>query len=100
MMLKEAQARGAKMVRGTATKALLTDDGAVRGVKVRWPDGSEEDIETELVVDCSGQASFLANQKVTGPKYVGSYDKQGAFFSQVTGAVRGGGTSRGNAKDT
>src|SRR5438105_825094 len=99
MMLKEAQARGAKMMHGTATKALLTDDGAVRGVRVRWPDGSEEDIETELVLDCSGQATFLANQKVTGPKYVGSYDKQVAFFSQVTGAVRGSGTSGENAKD-
>ncbi|HEY8672070.1 MAG TPA: hypothetical protein VIL63_14600, partial [Terriglobales bacterium] len=40
-----------------------------------------------------------ANQKVTGPKYVGSYDKQVAFFSQVTGAIRGPGTSGEDAKD-
>ena len=99
MMLKEAQARGAKLVRGTATKALVTDDSAVRGVKLRWPDGSEEDIETKIVLDCSGQATFLANQKVTGPKYVGSYDKQVAFFSQVTGARRGTGTSGEAARD-
>ncbi len=30
---------------------------------------------------------FLANQKVTGPKYMGAYDKQVAFFSHVRGAV-------------
>ena len=37
MMLKEAEARGATVARGTATKPLLADDGAVRGVTVRWP---------------------------------------------------------------
>src|SRR6267142_74510 len=99
MLLKEAEARGATVMQGTATKALLTDDGAVRGMTVRWPDGKSEDIETQIVLDCSGQATFLANQKVTGPKYLGNYDKQVAFFSQVTGAVRGSDTSGENAKD-
>src|SRR5436190_2086415 len=99
MMLKEAETRGATVMRGTATKPLLADDGAVRGVTVRWPDGKSEDIETQIVLDCSGQATFLANQRVTGPKYVGSYDKQVAFFSQVTGAVRGPGISGEDAKD-
>jgi len=99
MMLKEAETRGATVMRGTATKPLLADDGAVRGVTVRWPDGKSEEIETQIVLDCSGQATFLANQRVTGPKYVGSYDKQVAFFSQVTGAVRGPGISGEDAKD-
>src|SRR6266496_1090328 len=98
MMLKEAEARGATVMPGTATKPIL-DDGAVRGVTVRWPNGTLEDIEAEVVLDCSGQATFLANQRVTGPKYVGSYDKQVAFFSQVTGAIRGSGTSGEHAKD-
>jgi 2-polyprenyl-6-methoxyphenol hydroxylase-like FAD-dependent oxidoreductase len=82
-----------------ATKPLLADDGAVRGVTVRWPDGKSEDIETQMVLDCSGQATFLANQRVTGPKYLGNYDKQVAFFSQVTGAVRGSADSGEHAKD-
>src|SRR5437773_7046683 len=99
MLLKEAEKRGATVMRGTATKPLLADDGAVRGVTVRWPDGKSEDIETQIVLDCSGQATFLANQRVTGPKYLGNYDKQVAFFSQVTGAVRGSGTSGETAKD-
>src|SRR6266851_410524 len=99
MMLKEAEARGATVMPGTATKPLLADDGAVRGVTVRWPDGKSEDIETQIVLDCSGQATFLANQRVTGPKYLGNYDKQVAFFSQVTGAVRGSGVSGETARD-
>src|SRR5881227_39601 len=99
MMLKEAEKRGATVMRGTATKPLLADDGAVRGVTVRWPDGKTEDIETQIVLDCSGQATFLANQRATGPKYLGNYDKQVAFFSQVTGAVRGPDTSGEDAKD-
>ncbi len=99
MMLKEAEKRGATVMRGTATKPLLADDGTVCGVTVRWPDGKSEDIETQMVLDCSGQATFLANQRVTGPKYLGNYDKQVAFFSQVTGAVRGSGTSGEEAKD-
>jgi len=99
VMLKEAEARGATVMPGTATKPLLADDGAVRGVTVRWPDGKDQDIETQIVLDCSGQATFLANQRVTGPKYVGNYDKQVAFFSQVTGAVRGSGVSGEEAKD-
>jgi Dehydrogenases (flavoproteins) len=99
MMLREAEARGATVIRGTATKPLLADDSSVRGVTIRWPDGGSEDFEAEIVLDCSGQATFLANQRVTGPKYVGSYDKQVAFFSQVKGAIRDTGTSGENAKD-
>src|SRR5947199_5570840 len=99
MMLKEAEKRGATIIRGTATKPLLADDGAVRGVTVRWPDGKSEDIESEVLLDCSGMATFLANQRVTGPKYVGSYDKQIAFFAHVTGAIRSDGTTGEEAKD-
>jgi flavin-dependent dehydrogenase len=92
MMLDEAQKRGAKLIRGTAKKVLRTDDGGVRGVIIERPDGSSEEIEAEVVLDCSGMATFLANQKVTGPKYLGSYDKQIAFFTHVKGAVRDSGT--------
>jgi flavin-dependent dehydrogenase len=99
MMLKEALARGAKLLRGTAIKALTADDGSLVGIRMRHPEGQEENINTKLVLDCSGQATFLANQKVTGPKYLGSYDKQVAFFTHVRGAIRGPGTEGPGAKD-
>ncbi len=99
MMQKEAVKRGAILKRGTAVKALMGEDGGLRGVLVRWQDGTTEEIEAKVTLDCSGQATFLANQKVTGPKYLGSYDKQVAFFSHVKGAIRDSGTEGENAKD-
>ncbi len=99
MMLDEAAQRGANIVQGKAVKALLGEDGGVRGVTMRQPDGSHEDIEAEVTLDCSGLATFLANQRATGPKYVGNYDKQIAFFSHATGASRGSELSGEDAKN-
>ena len=99
LMLEEAKKRGATVIRGTAIKALRTEEGGVRGITIRRVDETTEDIEAEVVLDCSGMATFLANQRVTGPKYVGSYDKQIAFFAHVKGALRDRGTSGEMAKD-
>ena len=100
MMLREALSRGAELVRGRATRPLRGDDGSVRGVEVREPDGKLLEIESEVLLDCSGQATFLANAGgVTGPKYVGSYDKQIAIFSQVSGAIRPDDSSRDNGRN-
>jgi flavin-dependent dehydrogenase len=99
MMLNEAVARGATLLAGRANKPLIDDKGDVRGVQVRMNDGSMMEIESELLLDCSGQATFLANCGVTGPKYLGSYDKQIAFFSQVVDTVRDGGNTRETHRD-
>jgi flavin-dependent dehydrogenase len=93
MMLDEAVARGATLIQGNATKPIMKDD-AVAGVEVRLSDGGMVRIESEVVLDCSGQATFLAAAGVTGPKYMGSYDKQVAIFSQVEGGIRDSGGSR------
>ncbi|HKX26129.1 MAG TPA: NAD(P)/FAD-dependent oxidoreductase [Blastocatellia bacterium] len=99
LLLKEAEARGAIILRGKAIKPLV-DNGSVRGAQVRMADGSIQNIESEVLLDCSGQATWLANQGgVTGPKYLGAYDKQIAFFSQVTGAVRDDGPTRDMHRD-
>lgn len=89
-LLDEAGARGATLVPGKALKPLVGDDGAVRGVRVRTPDG-ELDVESELLLDCSGQATFLNAQGITGEKYVGAYDKQIAIFSHVVNFERDSG---------
>jgi flavin-dependent dehydrogenase len=94
MMLNEAIARGATLVRGQATDPVVDEDGVVRGIDVRMADGGVQRIGTELLVDCSGQATFLATKGVAGPKYLGSYDKQIAIFSQVTGGIRDSGETR------
>ena len=99
MMLQEAQKRGANLVRGTAISALRSEDGTVRGVTIKKPDGTRDEIEATVTLDCSGMATFLANQKATGPKYLGSYDKQIAFFTHVKGAVRDEGSEGEMARD-
>ena len=99
LMLDEAVRRGATLVRGTATKPLFGEDGGVRGVTMQHSDGRIEEIESDVVLDCSGMATFLANQKATGPKYIGSYDKQIAFFAHVRGALRDEGTEGETARD-
>jgi hypothetical protein len=55
----------------------------VIGARVATADGGTIDVHAQITLDCSGQATFLANRKITGPKYLGSYDKQIALFSQV-----------------
>ena len=98
MMLDEAVNRGATLLRGKALNPLT--NGAVRGARVRMSDGGVQDIESEILLDCSGQATWLANHGgVTGPKYLGAYDKQIAIFSQVAGAIRDDGGTRDTHRD-
>jgi flavin-dependent dehydrogenase len=100
MMLDEAVSRGATLIHGTAVKPLLKGDGAVGGAQVRTADSDKTmDIESEVLLDCSGQATWLANCGVTGPKYLGAYDKQIAIFSQVADTVRDNGGTRETDKD-
>lgn len=92
MLLEEAERRGATVISGKALRPLLTEDGAVRGLSVRPSEGGELELDAELVLDCSGQATFMAANGLTGPKYLGAYDKQIAIFSQVAGFERDSGT--------
>ena len=94
MMLNEAVAQGATLIEGQATRPLQNDNGDITGVQVRTKDGSELEIKSELLIDASGQNTFLANAGVTGPKYRGNYDKQMAIFSQVVDGIRDDGDSR------
>jgi flavin-dependent dehydrogenase len=94
MLLSAAVDRGAVLVRGQATDPIVDEDGVVKGVGVRMADGGFQKIESELLVDCSGQATFLATKGVAGPKYLGNYDKQIAIFSHFTGGIRDNGDSR------
>jgi FADH2-dependent halogenase len=95
LMLDAAMARGAELIPGIVKDVRRGDDGSVRGVTVQPKDGGLLEIETEMVLDCSGQHTFLANYGgITGPKYSGNYDKQVAIFSQVAGALRDEGETR------
>lgn len=99
MMLDEAVARGAKRLKGKAVKPIVVN-GVVTGAEVRMADGGVQAIRSEVLLDCSGQATWLANLGgVTGPKYLGSYDKQIAVFSQVAGALRDDGVTKETGRE-
>jgi len=74
----------------------IKDGDAVTGLQVQLEDGSIEEIESEVVVDASGMATWLSNAGVTSKKERGSYDKQLAIFSQVEGAIRDEGQMQDN----
>jgi FADH2-dependent halogenase len=94
LMLDTAIARGAEFIHGEVKDVIRGDDGSVHGLKGRDKDGTPFEIETEMVLDCSGQHTYLASIGVAGPKYTGNYDKQMAIFSQVAGAIRDEGERR------
>lgn len=95
MMLEEAVKRGAILVQGQATDPILDENGKLVGLHVRKADGTGMmQIEADLVMDFSGGATFLATKGVTGPKYLGNYDRQIAIFSQIKNGIRDNGEAR------
>ena len=99
MLLDAATSRGAELLDGRATTPLVDDAGKIIGAEIQVG-GETVRVEAEITLDCSGQATFLANRKVTGPKYVGSYDKQIAIFSHVKGFRRDDDTDEPREKST
>jgi FADH2-dependent halogenase len=96
MLLDAAVERGATLLRCRADAPLLEGDEVV-GLRVRHNDGTTEDLRSRVLVDASGQTTFLANSDApTGEKLRGRYDKQVAVFSQVRGTVRDPGDGAGN----
>ena len=99
MLLDTATAKGAELIDGRAATPLV-EDGQMGGVEVELGEDDTLRIEARITLDCSGQASFLANRHVTGPKYLGSYDKQIAIFSHIKNFVRDPDTDQPNVKST
>jgi flavin-dependent dehydrogenase len=100
MLLGAATSKGADRLDGRAMTPIVDDDGRVGGVEVQTNDGGTVRVEAEITLDCSGQATFLANKRVTGPKYLGSYDKQIAIFSHIKNFVRDQDTDQADKKST
>jgi 1H-pyrrole-2-carbonyl-[peptidyl-carrier protein] brominase len=88
MVLDKAIDVGATLIRGKAVKVITNDEGTPCGVQVRQDDGQIIDVMAEIVLDASGQTTFLSNVGIAGEKERGNYDRQIAIYSHVKGAVR------------
>ena len=86
-MLEEAEKQGAKIIYGKASGVIREGEG-VRGVRVETDEGEKLEIASRMVVDASGQTTFLHSAGVLKAKERGKYDSQLAVFSQVRGAIR------------
>lgn len=96
MLLDKAVEAGSTPLSGRAAAPLMADDGAVQGVRVEVDGGETVDVESDVVIDASGQHTFLANAGVTSRKERGNYDRQIALYSHFTGARRDPGDAAGN----
>jgi len=91
ILFNGALERGAEWIRATAVAPIRQDDRVI-GLSVRTPSGITENLFSEVLIDASGSATFLANRRVTGPKLRGNYDKQIALFTQFSGTIRDSGS--------
>lgn len=87
LLLEAAIARGAAYYAGEAVRPLV-DDGIIAGVELRTAEGGSRTLKSEILVDASGQSTFLANRGFTGRKERGEFDKQVAVFNQLRGLRR------------
>jgi flavin-dependent dehydrogenase len=88
MLMSEAKEHGTQVLDARAMSVLRNEGGDVCGVVVRYDDGSTEEIRASVVVDASGQSTFLSTAGVASPKQRGKYSKQAAFYSHFKGAIR------------
>jgi flavin-dependent dehydrogenase len=79
ILLNAAQDRGAAVMEETNVIGLITEDGRVRGVKVRDPEGRVSVVKASIVVDATGRSRVLSKlaEKIAGdveeakPRFVG-----------------------------
>ncbi len=94
-LLDSAVERGAVLRRATAGEVVREGDRVV-GLTLIDEDEKPTTLRTEIVLDASGQSTFLSQRGLTSTKLRGSYDRQVAVFSQAIGALRDPGEAEGN----
>lgn len=93
MLLDTAFARGIEFFEGEAL-SVLTEGDRIVGVRCRGTNDAIADLHAEVVIDASGQGTFLSRQGLTSHKERGNYDNQVAIFSQIVGGIRDAGERR------
>ncbi len=96
MLVDTAIARGVTVVHGQALKPQPDADGAMHNLSIKTSAGHREEIQARVLVDASGQATFLSNSGMLGKKERGNYDKQLALWGHVRGALQDTGERSNN----
>jgi 1H-pyrrole-2-carbonyl-[peptidyl-carrier protein] brominase len=82
ILLEAARQRGAEYMECEAVAPIQKRD-RLTGLQIRTAAGALENLYCDVLVDCSGQATFLANRGIAGPKIKGNYNNQIGVFSQI-----------------
>lgn len=96
-LLDEAVARGAILLKATAKRPIVAD-GRVVGVELEAPGGAVSSYKCDVLVDASGQNTFLSRHKVASKRILGRYSKQVGMFSHFKNCVRGESTDTDDRK--
>lgn len=96
LLLDTAIERGAGHMLGSVGKPDLDGDGKIEALNIQLPDGTQERVEADVVIDASGRSTWLSSSGLTGPKLKGNYAGQVALYSHVKGAIRNPGEEEGN----
>ena len=96
ILLDAACERGAQYMDCEAV-APIQKNGRIVGLQIRTAAGALENLLCDVLVDCSGQATFLANRGITGPKVKGDYNNQIGVFSQIEDMIVDSGSSPSTA---
>jgi flavin-dependent dehydrogenase len=92
MLVDNAVARGARLVRATA-RDLLRDGGAITGVRAETPDGEPLELSARVTVDASGRDAL--SQRVNGWKVPDQDLRKVAIWTYYEGAMRDAGLDEG-----
>lgn len=86
MLLDNARSKGAKCVDQTRALDVIRDGDRVTGVRLQSADAEPTSVDCQVVIDCTGQQSLLANK--FGLKRVNPELKKASIWRHYRGADR------------
>jgi flavin-dependent dehydrogenase len=93
MMLNNAREHGVEAHEGVRVRDVLFEGERAVGVRIQLPDGSQQDVRAQVIVDASGQSGLLQNKfklRVWDPIL-----NKGAIWTYWEGAYRDTGRDEG-----
>ena len=93
IMLNNAREHGVNVHEGVRVLEVLFEDDKAVGVRIKTPDGNEQEVRSKVVVDASGQSSMLMDR--LGLREWDPVLRKGALWTYWKGAARETGRDEG-----